>query len=600
MLAFYKKLSLAQQMTVPIALVGTFVLAGLGYIESKELFRITKEGALNTSVELAKKSSQEIKTKIDRPFIQAEVIGRSFLMKIKKGKQNRLDGIEELQEVLKANPDYFATWSAFEPNAFDGHDEKYKNTQYHETSGRYYPWWIRQGNELTYKTLINEESPDLGDWYFAPQQSKKSMLVEPYSDTVNGKQEVMSSAVHTIVDDGKFLGIVGVDLSLEMIQNIVTSVKPFETSKAYLLTDSKMVVSSPNADELMKPYQGYTDILKMIDAQSLQYQELTINKEKALFLVIPVDIFNTGQKWTLIIETPMSSILTPAYQAIAKQAGFSLIALFVLMFSVFISAKKSSQKIGTLSTNLTESASNIHTSINQLNQTGSELASSSTAAAASIEQTAASLEEVTSMVQLNTENAKMAANLSIESADLAKNGESEIKKLITTMNQIEGSSQKIEEIIHIIDDIAFQTNLLALNASVEAARAGEHGKGFAVVADAVRSLAQRSASAAKDISSLILTSVDQIKVGTKTAQQNGEILHKISSSIVKVSQLNTEIAQASVEQANGITVISKSIHDLDAMVQKSAAQAEEIVETAQDIESKSEVMNTTVYSLKGA
>ena len=426
------------------------------------------------------------------------------------------------------------------------------------------------------------------------------MLVEPYSDTVNGKQAVMSSAVHTIVDDGKFLGIVGVDLSLEMIQKIVTSVKPFETSKAYLLTDSKMIVSSPRAEDLMQPYQGYTDILKMIDSKNLQFQELTINNEKALFLVIPVNIYTTGQQWTLIIETPMKSILAPAYQAITKQAAFSLLALFFLMLSVFVSAKKFSQKIETLSNDLTDSATNIHTSINQLNQTGSELASSSTAAAASIEQTAASLEEVTAMVQLNTENAQMAANLSIESADLAKNGESEVKKLITTMNQIEGSSQKIEEIIHIIDDIAFQTNLLALNASVEAARAGEHGKGFAVVADAVRSLAQRSASAAKDISSLILTSVDQIKHGTKTAQQNGDILQKISSSIVKVSQLNTEIAQASVEQTNGITVISKSIHHLDAMVQKSAAQAEEIVETAHDIESKSEVMNTTVYLLKGA
>ena len=161
MLAFYKKLPIAQQMTIPIAIVGTLVLGGLGYIESKELFRITKEGALNTSVELARKSSQEIKAKIDRPFIQAEVLGRSFLMKIKMKKQSRVNGIEELEEVLKANPDYFATWAAFEPNAFDGQDEKYKNTPFHETSGRYYPWWIRQGNELNYKTLINEESPEL-------------------------------------------------------------------------------------------------------------------------------------------------------------------------------------------------------------------------------------------------------------------------------------------------------------------------------------------------------------------------------------------------------------------------------------------------------
>jgi methyl-accepting chemotaxis protein len=259
----------------------------------------------------------------------------------------------------------------------------------------------------------------------------------------------------------------------------------------------------------------------------------------------------------------------------------------------------SSKKIQSLSGNLKESSDGISVSLKQLHSTGAELAQLSTQAAASVEETAASLEEISSMVKQNTSNAQAAADLSVRSAELARTGEVEMTKLIAVMGEIGTSSKRIEEIIAIIDDIAFQTNLLALNASVEAARAGEHGRGFAVVADAVRSLAQRSATAAKDIGTLILTSVEQVKQGTVTAQENGEFLKKISESVNKVSQLNTEIAQASVEQATGITSTTTSIGEIDQLVQRNAAQAEEIVDIAKEIETKSHVMDSTVKTLSG-
>lgn len=428
----------------------------------------------------------------------------------------------------------------------------------------------------------------------------KNLLVEPYSDVVNGEKVFMTSAVYTVVKDNKFLGVIGVDMSLDQVKEMVSKVMPFEDTRAYLLTDTQVVVSSPDVDSLMKPFEGPEEVMALIKEAKIQSIELKSNNgANSLYITIPVPIYNLEQQWLLVLETPMSTILAPAYKGIQKQAACSVVALIILMLTVFFSAKRSSGKISQLSNNLTDSASLISNSIAQLNETGSELADSSTAAAASIEETAASLEEITSMVKLNTENAQLAAQLSQESVGLAQTGEEEIKKLILTMNGIESSSQKIEEIISIIDDIAFQTNLLALNASVEAARAGEHGKGFAVVADAVRSLAQRSASAAKDISTLILTSVQQIKNGTKTAQENGEVLHKISISIDKVSQLNKEIAAASLEQSTGINLISTSINDIDSMVQKNASQAEEIVNTAGEIEEKSHVMTSTVKVLNG-
>ncbi len=151
------------------------------------------------------------------------------------------------------------------------------------------------------------------------------------------------------------------------------------------------------------------------------------------------------------------------------------------------------------------------------------------------------------------------------------------------MTQISQSSKKIEEIIHVIDDIAFQTNLLALNAAVEAARAGEQGKGFAVVAEAVRALAQRSAASASDISTLIKESVTQIEDGSHTADQSGAVLTNIVSSIKKVADLNNEIAAASAEQTTGIQQISKAMNQLDQASQSNAASAEEIAATSGEI-----------------
>jgi methyl-accepting chemotaxis protein len=157
----------------------------------------------------------------------------------------------------------------------------------------------------------------------------------------------------------------------------------------------------------------------------------------------------------------------------------------------------------------------------------------------------------------------------------------------------------MEEIIGVIDDIAFQTNLLALNASVEAARAGEHGKGFAVVADAVRSLAQRSATSAKDISTLINTTVQQVKDGAQAGKENGEVLEKMSLSIEKVATLNQEIADASEQQSSGITEIGSAVNELDRLIQTNAALAKQVVSNASEIHTQSSVMSSTVKILSG-
>ena len=194
---------------------------------------------------------------------------------------------------------------------------------------------------------------------------------------------------------------------------------------------------------------------------------------------------------------------------------------------------------------------------------------------ANLEETASSMEEMTSTVKMTADNASTARQLSLAARERAQSGSAVVSSAIAAMAEINTSSRKIADIIGVIDDIAFQTNLLALNAAVEAARAGEQGRGFAVVASEVRSLAGRSATAAKEIKALIVDSVSKVESGTRLVDDSGKVLSEISLAVQKVSDMISEIAAASREQAAGIEQVNKVVTDLDTMTQQNAALVEE-------------------------
>lgn len=263
-------------------------------------------------------------------------------------------------------------------------------------------------------------------------------------------------------------------------------------------------------------------------------------------------------------------------------SGGIISTLTLFIFGIII-ASRLAQTLAQVTQRISDSGSQVSTASEQLSSASQQLSSGATEAASSLEETVSSLEELSSMVKLNADNAKEAASLSQSSRTSAEDGEREIRNLIGAMTDISNSSKKIEEIINVIDDIAFQTNLLALNAAVEAARAGEQGKGFAVVAEAVRNLAHRSGSAAKDINVLIKESVEKVGHGGKIADQSGEVLKNIVTSVKKVADLNNEIASASAEQSNGISQISKAMNELDQATQRNAASAEETAASSEEM-----------------
>jgi methyl-accepting chemotaxis protein len=200
--------------------------------------------------------------------------------------------------------------------------------------------------------------------------------------------------------------------------------------------------------------------------------------------------------------------------------------------------------------------------------------------AASLEETASSMEELTATVKQNAEHAHQASKLAISASEVAVKGGEVVSEVVGTMASINESSKRIAEIIGVIDGIAFQTNILALNAAVEAARAGEQGRGFAVVASEVRSLAQRSAAAAKEIKALIDDSVEKVSAGTELADKAGSTMSEVVTSVKRVTDIIAEIADASAEQTAGIEQVNQAISAMDQATQQNAALVEQAAAAA--------------------
>ena len=261
--------------------------------------------------------------------------------------------------------------------------------------------------------------------------------------------------------------------------------------------------------------------------------------------------------------------------------------------------------VSAMATRVRETIGEIKQSAMEVNSASGEISTSTTdlsqrteEQAASLEETTAAMEEISAAVKKSAENADQANRSAGQARDVADQGGEVVAKAVDAMAKIEDSSRKISDIIGVIDEIARQTNLLALNAAVEAARAGEAGRGFAVVASEVRSLAQRSSQAAKDIKELITNSNGQVQEGVELVNHAGEALGKIVESVKEVAALVSDIATASTEQATGLEQINKALMQMDEVTQQNAALVEENAATAKALETQAQSMDEQVSFFK--
>lgn len=287
-----------------------------------------------------------------------------------------------------------------------------------------------------------------------------------------------------------------------------------------------------------------------------------------------------------------------------SSTGNQVNVLMMVLSSIVISAigfflgRSLSSRLSAVSLQIDRAADYTRSTCGQLTSASEQLSSSSAKSASSLEETVASMEELTSMVKVNSESAAQASELSKLSRESAERGRGEMNELNEAMKSLTQSAKRIEEIIGVIDDVAFQTNLLALNAAVEAARAGEQGRGFAVVAEAVRTLAQKSALAAKDIADLIHENVQQTTAGAEKSNRSAKALDEIAAQIQKVAQLNQEIATASQEQTRGLTQINQAMNELDRVTQGNAASSEQVSASASEMAGQADQLVILVEELR--
>lgn len=243
-------------------------------------------------------------------------------------------------------------------------------------------------------------------------------------------------------------------------------------------------------------------------------------------------------------------------------------------------------------------AESVATASSEIAQGNQDLSERSEEQASTLQETAATMDQLGSTVRNNADNARQASQLALGASTVAAKGGSVVGQVVNTMSGINDSSKKIAEIIGVIDGIAFQTNILALNAAVEAARAGEQGRGFAVVASEVRSLAQRSAQAAKEIKQLITASVEQVELGTALVGQAGNTMTEIVTAIDRVSQTVADISAASTEQSAGVAQVGLAVSQMDQNTQRNAALVEESAAAAESLKQQAQALVQAVAVFK--
>ena len=512
-----------------------------------------------------------------------------------------------MQEMNRQIPGFFAIWTVFEPNAFDGKDTEYANRKPdHDASGRFVPYNFLLNGTMHIEPLANYDKPGDGDYYLLARNSGKDAITSPYYYTAGGQSLYVASAAVPIKDNSSsVIGVAGADLDLEPICDDLAKIEIFQSGYAVLLDQSGGIVYHPQRDMRLAKFTNYVvddvssavaaayrdNIVHIVDAPS------KVTHERTLFIVAPFAVGETGNSWVVILSVPMSEVMAPVYSGVYLIIAVGLILLVLVLGVLYILVSSIAKSLSRIIDGLDDASRQVSSAAGEISTSSQSLAEGATEQAASLEETSSALEEMASMTRQNADNANQTNDTMTQTGTLFKEGAGHMTDMTSAMSEISNSSEQIGRIIKTIEDIAFQTNLLALNAAVEAARAGEAGKGFAVVADEVRNLAQRSAQAARDTTALIQETIDNVQTGVDVSQKLGKSFAGIQVSAETVTRLIQEIAAATNEQAQGVDQVNTAVAQMDKVTQQNAASAEESASASEELSAQAEQLNSMVEDL---
>ncbi|BCS87260.1 methyl-accepting chemotaxis protein [Pseudodesulfovibrio sediminis] len=586
-------------------------------------------GKLNINIDTARTEASAFRAIVSNPDLVSSIDVRKTFNDI-------------LLTILKDNPEFLGTYSAWEPNALDGLDARYAGDKAsgHDDSGRFVPYWNRdKTGAIARQALVGYEDASLhpngvtkGGWYLFPRQRRKENILDPFPYIVQGKQEMLTTISVPIIVNGKFLGIGGTDLRLDFIQSLSQDVaKNLYDGQAVVQVISNMgivVANSEDTNSIGKPLKDVFDgdwqaVVKSTESGT---SNILISPENEYVeITAPIHLGNTGTPWSIFIRVKRALVFEEATKlaqimaenargntimGVSAGAVIAILACMAIWFlangiikpirvAVSFTEKIASgdfvnnnidvnqkDEVGVLSNTLKSMAEKLKGVVLEVKNVSesvasgsSELSSSSMDVSQGATEQAASIEEVTSSMEEMTANIGQNAQNAQETDSLATKAATDAKVSGEAVEKTVISMRSIAEKISIVEEIARQTNLLALNAAIEAARAGEHGKGFAVVAAEVRKLAERSGEAAAEISELSSSSVE-------VAEKAGDMLKSLVPDIEKTAALVQEITAACNEQNSGATQINQAVSQLDSVIQQNASAAEEMASTSGELASQ--------------
>ncbi|SJN14447.1 Methyl-accepting chemotaxis protein I (serine chemoreceptor protein) [Halomonas citrativorans] len=486
----------------------------------------------------------------------------------------------------------------------------------------------------------DDYDPRQRDWYQAAVAQDGTIVSLPYVDA-NSNQLVVTFAT-PVKRDGRLYGVIGGDVVIDNLVSQVNAIQPTPSSFAFLSSGGETVIAHPDAALTLAPLSQISNALTPSALQRLSatqgaWEPIDVSGQTKRLSATSI----AGTDWELGVALDEYEA-TSGLRAILSSSLITLLAIIavtVLLLSLWLKrafsglerARDALDDIasgeGDLTRRLPEhgrdevaqisgafnrfvgkmeavlidvrtSSVSVHHAANEIAMGGQDLSRRTDNTAASLQQTSASIEEITSTVQHTAASAQEANKLSQTASEVANEGGQVVANVVTTMEDITRASDKIGDIVTLMNSISFQTNLLALNASVEAARAGEHGRGFAVVADEVRKLARRSSEAANDIQKLIEDSQSKVNNGTTLVRNAGTTMKDIVAHITRVSDVLEEIRAATSEQSDGINQVNIAVAELDRMTQENAAMVEESTTAAEQLKEQADHLATTIGSFK--
>ena len=486
----------------------------------------------------------------------------------------------------------------------------------------------------------SDYDPRQRPWYQGATEAQDTIITAPYTDAQTGG--LIVTFARPFYRNGQLAAVIGADITIEDVIDIVTDISPTPSSFGFLTTEDGTLIAHPDAAMTLEPSTRLSDTLTHTRlsqiAQASEPQALTLQGSDKLLMGSDV---GGSSGWQLIVALDEHEA-TAGLRAIATTSIVTLLivaAITAVVFGLLLSlllrrllgVRNAMDNIASGDGDLTQrlpeegndevtqiasafnrfvgkmeavlidvrtSSESVHHAANEIAMGGQDLSRRTDNAAASLQQTSASIEEITSTVQHTAASAQEANKLSQTASEVANEGGQVVANVVTTMEDITQASDKIGEIVTLMNSISFQTNLLALNASVEAARAGEHGRGFAVVADEVRKLAGRSSDAANDIQKLIEDSQTKVNNGTTLVRNAGATMQDIVAHITRVTDVLEEINAATSEQSDGINQVNIAVAELDRMTQENAAMVEESTTAAEQLKEQADHLTGTISSFK--